>query len=313
MKKMIFGFFVVLSLMGTASEIKVRLPNPDGSWILPPPSETQLTGQVFVEIRGVGSFSVDLESLELSSLRPDLFQPGFISVFDVIVHLARQGHIQLEYWDNVNLDTYMIESLNGRSGWWYDVQYLDETGRVVAAERPLTRMDHFPVRGGMRIRFYLGPPERLEAIYDSFYAEACQRTEKAATLLIPQVVIDGPRGELVFENVEVRPHNARPDVFQAGVITALDVLLSLGEQGMIEELTLIWDGNGYVLESIVAGGFSWGPAPSCAFIHQAIATRTLIPFLEEHQHMGSLVHLTADLDVLVSPEVVRWQWRCLER
>ncbi len=313
MTKMILGLFVALAVVGTANELRVKLPNSDGSWVLPLPPATKLTGQVLVEIRGVGNFAVDLDSTALSPLRPDVFQAGFISVFDVLARLAMEGKIQLKYRDDVELGTYMIESLNNRSGWWYDVQYLDETGRVIAAERPTSRMDHFPVRGNMQIRLYLEQPERLNAIYQSFRAEASRNVGQDERLLISQVVIDGPRGRLVFEDVEVRPHNVRSDLFRPGVITALDILLSLGEEGKIEELTVRWDGNGYVLESIVAGGFSWGPVPSCVFLHQVVATKVILPFQEEHQHLGSLIHLTPDLDVLVSPELVRWKWLCLDR
>ncbi|MHA1226362.1 MAG: hypothetical protein ACTSPV_06420 [Candidatus Hodarchaeales archaeon] len=48
----------------------------------------------------------------------------------------------------------------------------------------------------------------------------------------PEVIIEGPSGTepLQYYNVDVIAHNPRIDIFRAGVITAIDTLLSLADQ-----------------------------------------------------------------------------------
>ncbi|NIN53450.1 MAG: hypothetical protein GTO23_09895, partial [Nitrososphaeria archaeon] len=50
-------------------------------------------------------------------------------------------------------------------------------------------------------------------------------------MIIPKVVIRGHSFRKEFENVEVTPHNMRSDVFKENVTTAIDVIMSLGDQG----------------------------------------------------------------------------------
>ena len=45
-----------------------------------------------------------------------------------------------------------------------------------------------------------------------------------------KVIIDGTQESLRFEDVEVESHNLRPDLFEEGGVTAIDVIMSLGDQ-----------------------------------------------------------------------------------
>lgn len=294
----------VFAGVGTAADL-VELPDPRGGWVPPARAAQPPCCPVAVEVRGVGTFEVDPS--QVSTRRPDIFQPGHVSVFDLLVYLSQRGTIALRYRFDPALATHVIESLNGRSGWWYDAHYAGGT-----FERTGVRMDLYPVKGGMRVRVYLEQPERLSALYESFREEVLRLQGNGGLVRIPQVVIEGPRWSLTFQDVAVTAHKARADVFRPGVVTALDVLLSLGEHGKLAHLRLTWRGGmeSYFVDGMTGGDKGVSPVEACTFVHQA-ASQALLPFLGTHGHAGTHIHLTADLAVVVSPELVKWKWVCL--
>ncbi len=288
------------------------LPTPDGKWSVPPGTSAgrRPVTPGTVEIRGVGVFSFDPAAV--GTFRPDLFREGHLSVFDVLVHVAAREGIPLEYvWDETTA-THAVVSLNGLAGWWYDTQYAG--GEI---ERTTVRMDQFPVKDGMRIRLYLDRPERLAAIEQSFREEVRRRDGNGGLVVVPEVTIRGPRWMLVVRDLLVEPTGGRADVFQSGVVTALDVLLALGREGVVSSLTLVWhdhlDGAdqfyAFMVHGLLAGEDEASPSPGCALVHQT-GSAVLDGFLAPHGHGSSHVHLTADLEALVSPEFVRWSWLC---
>jgi len=298
---------------GWASGTSYVLPSGAGEWALPSgvhvgraPSAT-----IAVVIRGIGTFPVDPSAV--TTRRPDLFRPGHLSVFDLVAHLAEQGTIQATYRLDLGMNTHVIESLNGRRGWWYDAHY--PGGRF---ERTTVRMDHYPVKDGMRVLLYLEQPDRLAAINTSFQEEVVRRAANQGRVVIPEVVIRGARrGNLTFHNVPVTPHNARSDVFQPGVVTVLDVLLSLGEQGHLSELRLTWRSRvgeaapveSYYVDLIAGPGFSAEAVSPCAFVYD-VGAEILTGFKPPHGHTADEIHLGLDLHALTSPEHVRWAWVC---
>ena len=289
------------------------LLNADSGWDLPsgyaqgrPAAETGI-----LEIRGLGELSFDPTAI--TTLRPDIFLPGHFSVFDVLVHLAETNGFELEYEFDEELQTHVIQSLSGLSGWWYDAHY--EGGSF---DKAVVRLDEFPVKDGMNIIVYLENPARLDAVYGHFREEVDRRAANGGVVIIPLVTLLSSTATAEFHDVAVTAHDARSDVFQAGVITMLDVLLSLGEQGALTELGLDWreqDGDilivdGYYVVSVQAEGFAPETTGSCVLTHQ-ISGETIAEFLSPHTHTMSHIHLTADLEVLVSPESVEWLWICL--
>ncbi|UCF09479.1 MAG: hypothetical protein JSW65_05285 [Candidatus Bipolaricaulota bacterium] len=290
----------------------LTFPTSAGSWA--PGDETpegrapQNTGEV--EIRGVGTFTYDPTSVETS--RPDLFQPGFFSVFDLLLHLAEGERIELEYGFDDLADTHVIRSLNGLEGWWYDAHY--EGGWF---ERTVVRMDHYPIKDGTQVVLFLEDPERLQAILDHHREEVERRVASEGAAIIPEVTLRSARESVTFENVLVTAHDLRADVFQPGTVTALDVLLSLGEQGLLDGISLEWRfGEGeigvidsYLVRRVAAPGFAPEASESCALTHQASSER-IAEYLAPHTHTTSHIHLSADLEILVSPESLDWMWNC---
>jgi len=298
---------------GTGDTNGALFPSCCAGWTLPAKTHVgrPASREGTIEIRGLGSFAFD--PTQVQTLRKDVFQTGYFSVFDALAHLARQGQIQMQYaWDDA-AGTYLVQSLNGKSGWWYDAHYAGGT-----FERPVVRMDEYPVKDGMTIQLYLEDPERLAAILTSFREETARLQANAGRLVLPRVKVTAPQGELVFEDVLVTAHNSRLDVLQSGVVTVLDVLLSLGEQGKLAAVGLTWraemDGadpvDGYFVDRIDAAGFLILSTGDCTYAHE-VGSEGLMNYLPPHGHKTSHVHLTSDLKVLTSPEYVEFLWTCL--
>lgn len=309
-----FALIVLLGIQATVSSAgALSLPAPDTGWALPDGyAQGRLAAETgTLEIRGLGELPFDPAAI--TTLRPDVFMPGHFSVFDVIVHLAETNGFELEYAFDEELQTHVIQSLSGLSGWWYDAHY--EGGDF---DKTVVRLDQFPVKDGMSIIVYLEDPARLDAIHQHYREEVSRRADNTGDVIIPLVTLLSSTTTVEFHNVTVTPHDARVDVFQPGIITMLDVLLSLGEQGALAELGLDWrdsDGeilvvDGYYVVSIRADAFAPETTGSCVLTHQNQGG-TIAEFLSPHTHTMSHIHLTADLEVLVSPEAVEWLWICL--
>lgn len=310
----LFSFVLCLWFWAFAEETNsLFLPNEEGGWL--PSTEEHVgrspTAQGSVEIRGTGTLEFDPSQIQ--SLRSDVFQSGHFSVFDVLVHLADQESIELEYEFDESADTYVIKTLNGLEGWWYDAHYAGGS-----FNRTVVRMDHYPVKDGMDILFYLEDPERLTAIHKTFREEVNRRRENGNQVIIPTVTIRSPQVSLTFDEVVVTAHNVREDLFQPGVTTVLDVLLSLGEQEKLSSLKLTWHDraedtdpiDNYFVDHIVGENFSPAVTGSCIFTHQ-IGSKALKDYLAPNTCEGSHIHLTADVEVIASPEYVEWVWVCL--
>jgi hypothetical protein len=290
----------------------VVLPGNGGSWAVSSDMRVDpLPSQVgTVEIRGVGTFTYDPQAI--TTLQPRVFAQGRFSAFDVLVHLSVSGQISLVYVYDDTADTYIIQSLNGLEGWWYDARVPGG-----AFERTALRMDLYPMKDGTSLYVYLEDPARLAAIEAGFREEVALRSEHGGQIIVPVVTIKGPRATTTFENVLVTSHNVRPDLFQPGVITVLDVLLSLGEQGKIASLDLAWhaevDGvanvNHYMVDWIGIPDVLGEKSSTCGYMDQA-ATEGVRGYLTPHSHATTKIHISSDVEVLVSPGFVEWQWVC---
>ncbi|MGD2179282.1 MAG: hypothetical protein PVG71_15840, partial [Anaerolineae bacterium] len=99
-----------------------HLPTDEGLWAPPAAHEGDLrTGTGTVEIERLGEFSFEAE--QVATVRPDIFQPGHFSVFDILVHLSEKGDIALDYHFDETMDTHVVDALGGESGWWHNAHY----------------------------------------------------------------------------------------------------------------------------------------------------------------------------------------------
>lgn len=281
----------------------VYLPTENGSIV---PEATIIGRQPNVmgsiKISGIGEFSFNPSDLE--TIRSDIFQPGHFSLFDVLVHLSKRGDLTLQYHYDENLATHVIDNINNEKDWWYTAHYSGGWKEDFAF-----RMDTHPYKDNNYIEIFRESPERIEGIYATFQDEVDRLQENNGKVIIPEFTIKSPNEQWNFSNVEVTPHNVRRDVLQPGVVTALDVLLSLLEQGELSQLKLTWyksigradPVDSYWVEKI---DMSEEAKDGCGFVYE-MGAKVFSGF------RGSHIHIPSDVRVTISPEYASWFWICL--
>lgn len=254
-----------------------------------------------VSLEDIGEFTFN--AAEVETIRPDIFQPGHFSHFDILVYLAERGDIALEYHFDEAMQTHVIDAINGEAGWWYLAYYSSGW-----PERNVFRMDMYPYKDGATIELFREDEGYLERIYQTFREEVTRLESNNGEVIIPEVTIRSPQFTYNFQDVVVTPHDVRSDVLQPGVVTALDILLSLAEQGEISQLKLTWyeriagadPVDSYWLERIdAAEAFD-----RCGFVYET-GPRDFSGFT------GSHIHLPSDVRVIISPEYALWFWICI--
>ena len=259
------------------------------------------SGTASVRVAGIGD--LDFDSAQVKTTRPDTFQPGRFSMFDVIVHLAEQGKIQLDYHFDESMGTHLIDAVNGKDGWWYDAYHSGGW-----SERHVFRMDQWPFKNGTQLSLIRQGASHLDRVYQAFREEVKRLKENAGEVIIPELVIRSPVESLAFHDVMVTAHDTRLDLFRPGVVVALDALASLADQGRLSELGVTWyDRIGfadpvdhYFVETVNAAQARGG----CGFVYEAGPN-------EFRGFNGTHIHLPSDARVIISPEYELWFWICL--
>jgi hypothetical protein len=240
--------------------------------------------------------------LIVNSTRPDLFNQGQFSMFDILVHLDEQNKIEFEYHFDESMNTHIIDSINGETDWWY-VAYYDGGW----PENNVFRADHYLWKPRTTLSFSRQSPVEISNIC-SEWKEEIERFEKNnRTIIIPDVIIRGESFTEVFRDVEVTAHNLRNDTLQENVITAIDVILSLADQGRITYELQWYDSIGsasivrsYWIEAI-NGDRARG---TCGFVYEEGSKR--YPFFS-----GNHIHLPSDVRIINSPEYIEYFWICI--
>ncbi|MDY6892428.1 MAG: hypothetical protein SVO26_01760 [Chloroflexota bacterium] len=286
----------------TSTSSSYNLPTEGGEWKPSVSHEGSLpAGMGMIRIEIIGEFVFD--SSEVETLRPDIFQPGHFSLFDIVVHLADRGDIDLDYHFDESMDTHVIDTINGMGEWWYEAYYSNGW-----REPNAFRMDMYPYKDNTYIRLFQEQSERLVSINHAFQEEVARLSHNSGIVIIPDVVIESPGSVRTFQDVEVTAHDLRDDVLHPGVVTAMDVVLSLAEQGELSRLKLTWyesivtaePVDSYWLEQIDEAE-AYG---SCGFVYE-VGARRFSGFT------GSHIHIPSDVRVIVSPEYGLWFWICL--
>ena len=253
-----------------------------------------------IQIKGIGKFN--FEANDISAIRDDIFQPEHFSLFDILVHLDDREEIDLEYHFARQMNTHVIDSINGKNRWWHTAYY-DGGWR----ERNLFRMDHYPYKDRTTIKLERKKSSFIEDVYRVFREEGARRDENDGKIIIPEVVIEGQKETLEFTNVLIKPHDLRKDVFKPGTVTAIDAILSLGDQGKLN-YELDWKEsigsakivNSYWVEAInnsVAHG-------RCGFVYESGS--------ENYRFFrGNHIHIPSDVRIINSPEYEKYFWICI--
>ncbi len=263
------------------------------------PDDQSYNIQGTINIESIGKFSFNPN--ETTTVRPDLFRESHFSVYDILVNLNKSGKIKLDAHFNESMNTYVVDGINDTTNWWYKAYYQGGWW-----EDNVYRMDHYPYKDGMTIKFYQTSDFHLQRIHGTWVREIQRFRTNDGEVIIPKVRISSPTNDLDFFNVSVTPHNLRLDYFQKDVITAIDIILSLGEQGKIT-YDLTWydtignaEINSYYVERINEDEAYGG----CGFVYETGDEE--FPFFQ-----GNHIHITSDTRIINSPQYSRWLWICL--
>jgi hypothetical protein len=264
----------------------------------------QLTGtkpQLTSDLVWVGNEQLSFNATEVETLRPDLFKPGYFSAFDVLVHLSEKGLVDIDYHFDPSMNTHIVDSINGEPNWWYRIWY--DGGWP---EENVFRMDYYPWKDGATLKFNKIQPGRLAAIYLEFQEEVIRLNETNGVIIVPVVEIQGNFVHKTFHNVTVSAHNLRNDALQEGTITAIDIIMSLGDQGLLT-YDLQWYesiGRAGIVKSYWIDGIEQDLAyGGCGFVYETGS--------DQFRFTGNHIHLPSDMRILNSPEYGTWFWICL--
>lgn len=252
-----------------------------------------------IKIEGIGTF--DYEPDKIETIRPDIFNPGYFSIFDILVYLDQKNQIDLNYHFNETMNTHIIDDINGIRNWWYEAFY--DGGW---SEDNVYRMDHYPYKEKMSIRLMQERSSRIQQIENTFLEEGRRLKENDGKVIIPSVIIRGTGTSYTFKNVEVRPHDLRDDMFGKGTITAIDVIMTLGDEGKLSYKLNWYDsiGTAEVRNYFVDGINSDQSRGRCGFVYEEGSNSF-------KGSKGNHIHIPSDIRVINSPDYEEWFWICI--
>jgi hypothetical protein len=220
---------------------------------------------------------------------------------------------------------------NINNDYWYHWSYDAGTGNSSELNfRRANRWDEALWRPGVWIKVVTG--EDLAAIKTQYQEEVTR--ENADGHVIPNVQFSinpsdykgNPEGSgritvsRTFSNVVITPHNLRSEVygspyskpFKPGVVTSLDIPLSLKDQSLINAVTGVFynyfAGNYIDSYYVVELGF-----PGVGTAHSS--GRQGIIYITENGSFNNLpngadnkLHMTSDINVIHAPDFSYWRW-----
>jgi hypothetical protein len=262
---------------------------------------TQPVEMSHIRIEEIGSFEFDPK--DVKAVRGDVFKEGFFSIFDILVHLEETGQVKMNYDYSEELGTHIIRDINGLENWWY-VAYYDGGW----PENNVWRMDLYPYKDRTSIQLKQINTDQIQAIYATFAEEVRRTQSDNGKIIIPEVIISGINTTQVFENVSVSPHNLRDDYFLEGTITAIDVIQSLSDGGLITH-KLNWyesiGSAGIVKDYFVDEINEDKSVGRCGFVYE-VGNVVFAGFRGNH------IHIPSDIRVLqTTPEYVEYFWICI--
>lgn len=263
-------------------------------------SDTTYSMNGKISIEDIGDF--DFSPGDINILREDIFNNGYFSLFDILTYLDQAGKISMKYHFSEDMNTFVIDSINNIKNWWY-ITYYDGGW----PERSVFRMDHYPYKDKMVIEIVKFEKDRLDSIYEVYRQETGRRNQNNGKVIVPDIIIEGTEEELIFNDVEITPHNLRPDYFQDDVITAIDAIMTLGDMDKIT-YELQWYesiGTASILKDYYVDRINDDKSfERCGFVYEAG------DYMFEWVG-GNHIHIPPDIRIINSPEYIKFFWICI--
>lgn len=289
----------------------------------PPGSQVEIAGQIY---------NFDPSEYKITTVRPDIFAPGYFSMFDVILAVAKKNGLPIEYHFDESCQTHFITKINNKPGdYWYRFSYdAGQGNRNELKNRRAYRWDEALWKPGVWIKVVKG--ENLAEIKREYREEIMR--ERTFGHVIPYVKIDinpssykgnPPESHRItvtreFYNVKVTPHNLRslgypspyPKPFQPGVVTSLDILLSLKDQGKLDLVTSVfytYFAQKYIHSYyVVALGFPGVGVAHASGRQGFVYVTNNGTFNRLPNNADRKFHMTCDICVIHAPDFSYWRW-----
>ena len=101
--------------------VKAPLPNNPDCKIIGLPENTRPDSNRKAEISIQGLLSdVPVDPCQVESLRPDIFNKGYFSVFDCLVHICNKHNIQIKYHFDSQLRCHIIDSIGSKKKYYFN-------------------------------------------------------------------------------------------------------------------------------------------------------------------------------------------------
>lgn len=283
-------------------------------------------------IIGSNQYVFDPAAHSISTIRPDIFAPGYFSMFDVILAVANANSIPIEYYWDDSCKTHWIMKINNVvNEYWYHWSYDIKSGNTTELNyRRANRWDEALWRPGVWIKIVSG--ENVAEIKKEYKEEITR--EKQFGHMIPSVRISinptnykgNPPGSgritvsKEFANVQITPHNVRSTgfpspyskPFQPEVVTSMDILYSLMDQGKLNVVTGAFFNN-FAQNHIdsyymVEMGF-----PGIGTAHHSgrqgfVYTTENGAYNRLPNNADAKMHMLSDINVIHAPDFSYWRW-----
>jgi hypothetical protein len=258
------------------------------------------TSDTKIRIDGIGDFKFIPD--EIVTAKEDIFKSDHFSIFDILVYLDNKNSIDMKYHFDESMNTFVIDSIDGKQNWWYEAYY--DGGW---SENNVFRMDHYPHKEKMTISLYQTSKSEIDNYHRIFKEEITRKNQNNGKIVIPKVIIRGTRETLTFNSVEVNSHNLRNDVFQDDVITAIDVILTLDDRNLISAELQWYEsiGSAEIVKSYWVEQINNDKAfARCGFVYEEGS-------YDYEGFRGNHIHIPSDSRVLNSPQYIEYFWICI--
>ncbi|WOT06789.1 hypothetical protein [Shewanella youngdeokensis] len=206
--------------------------------------------QYYMEIK-----ADDIKAFSATSVRDDIFVAGHYSILDVMLYVSSirddfevtlgEFNTERNTYDfttsfDANGDGDFEDTTEGdyyKSDNWYGAFLLGGGDFQKAMGIPLheamyDRLDEFLVQPSMNIRFQPVSDAMKVRRQQMQTAEVDRFKANGGKVILPELLVnfgDGLGAQLIATNIEVKPYNLRPDIYQKDVITMADALMSAYE------------------------------------------------------------------------------------
>ena len=286
-------------------------------------------------IIGSNTFYFAPDSVTITTARPDIFAPGYYSLYDVLLSTSQKYGFALASHYDTTLFTHVIDAINGNPGpWWFHGIY--QGGGT--SENNNQRMDTWLYKPHSTVTMYAVSTVLRDSIIREFRDEITtwkyyRSIYPDGRTYIPRVTFrvhpsdyhgnppesDRDAWDRTFSDVMVLPHHVRttgrapwgiiPAPFQPGVITSLDVLLSLRDQGLLNRVEFAWFEKinhnflqDFYVQAVGADTFYTHASGSQGF------TYTTGYNADNQQPNQRILHVHPDIHQIYVTDFEAWQW-----